>query len=368
MSWDDGDNFDDAVIELLGDVAPVVSSPNPSTQPAVSSPQPGVDPSQWYGSNPYDNQFSGPLDEPVVTLKDLHQGEAVLDDTRVMPQIESALSQHTPYRDPLIAQLERFAKAGQTAGGKSDEFYQYVEARRAEAQANNNLAEQVGNPASIVGKRLGGSVTVFPSATKGQSSVLSWQAEDDSETGPVTVTIGLATPLAVQGTPTSALRPYAYVVWGSYGFSANAELDVGRGLQFVVNASSMSISLGLDADAADSTDSANLFAYISFRPCVRTAQLMRSKYIDSLVTGAGGAQTIAVPNFANYLLPVQMSDTAGQVQLDFIDTKNVIRYSLQISNGSQGSEIPITSDIVSVKVTGLSAATQHVRLPFELSM
>jgi len=46
----------------------------------------------------------------------------------------------------------------------------------------------------------------------------------------------------------------------------------------------------------------------------------------------------------------------------------VSRYSLQISNGSQGSEIPITSDIVSVKVTGLSAATQHVRLPFELSM
>lgn len=296
-------------------------------------------------------------------------GHTVLDDSDIVyPQFENAYVKRSPYRDPLRAEMERYAQAAEGTGS-DDEFYQLLEARRERIKERNKAGRQVGNPPSAIEKRLGGNVVLTPDVGIVQKPVVLWEADDDGETGPVTVTLGLVNPLGIETQATSSIRPFAYLNWGTYGFFQQAEVDVGRGCQLTINASVVAIALALDGDtgALDAQNPANLAAFLSFRQCVRTAALIRTRYIDGLALSA--SQTVTVPPFCNNLLPVQMSDSpGGSLLLNFLDSKNAIRYALTITNGSQVAPIPLTSDIVSVQVTNQTANTQSVRLPFELSI
>jgi hypothetical protein len=287
----------------------------------------------------------------------------------IYPQIENVLLERNPYRDPFAGEMERYTRAGETPGGASDEFYQMLEARRERIKERNKGGKQVGNPPSAVEKRLGGNVTLTPDSNLVSKPVFLWEADDDAETGPCTVTFGMVTSPGIESGAVSALRPFAELFWGTYGNFLKAEVDIGRGTQLTVNASVVGVDLGLDAiSVADATNPVNMSAFLSFRQCVRTAKLMRTKYIDSQATGAGNAVKITVPPFANFVLPVQMSDLNGVVQFDAIDSSGTIRFSLSINNGIQITPIPLTADIVQIKITTTSATTQHVRVPFELSI
>lgn len=276
-----------------------------------------------------------------------------------MPEILNPVYPHR-YQDPLQAELERLHRAAQKSG-VNDEFYHMLEAHLDRVRKANSDAREVGNPPSATNQNLGGNVALTSDVVIVSKALASWTGTD-AESGPVTVTLGVITPLAVI---TVAVRPFAYVRWGSYGVNFNAEIDIGTGRQFTVNASMIEVEGALDALSASNTAQANLAASLSFRPMVRTSSLIRTKYADSLAQN--GTSTITVPPFAVGVLPVQMSDTAGQVQLDFYDTSNTIRYSILITNGSQVTPIPLTSDIVKVVLTNKTALTQQVRVPFELS-
>jgi hypothetical protein len=126
------------------------------------------------------------------------------------------------------------------------------------------------------------------------------------------------------------------------------------------------VDAALDAVTTSDPANINIQGALSFRPMIRTAPLIRSRYLDSMVQNV--AQTVVIPPFATGILPVQMSSLTGIVQLDFYDTTNTIRYSLQVSNAAQVTPIPLTTDMVKLVVTSTQAATQHVRLPFELSI
>ena len=282
-----------------------------------------------------------------------------------MVQVRSP-EQPAGYRDPLMAEFDTLRAAARRAG-VSDEFYQLVEAKLSRNQQQNAEAGFVGNPPSASGQILGNNVSLTSDLVIAIKPLVRWQGLE-TETMPVTAQIGLVTPLANNGS--LVVRPFVYVRFGTYGRNHLAEVDVGTGRQFTVNASMIEIEAALEAEATANAAQVNIGGCLSFRPAMRTSPLIRTRYIDSQAQGAGSAVTVTVPPFAVGLLPVQMSDgaTPGVVQLDFLDSANVIRYSLTIPNGSQTASIPLTGDIVQIKVTTTSVTTQHVRLPFELSI
>ncbi|MES2179849.1 MAG: hypothetical protein V4550_18455 [Gemmatimonadota bacterium] len=304
---------------------------------------------------------SSPFDDIAQELDD---GRSfVKEDEALQPEILDPIKP-SGYIDPLQDDIERFATAEKNAAVK-DEFYQHVEAEIERIRRINAASASIGNPPSATGKSpaLGSNASLTSDIVIVQDSVARWQGEDH-ETGPVTVTIGLVTPLV--STAGAVVRPFAIVHWGSYGNNFTAEIDIGTGRQFTINASMIEVLVALDALTASNTAQANMCANLSFRDMVRTSPLIRTRYIDSQAQNVPAS--IVVPPFASGILPVQMSDPGGSVQIDFIDTSNTIRYTLNIGNGTQISTIPLTSDIVKLNVTTTTMTTQHVRLPFELSI
>ncbi len=284
-------------------------------------------------------------------------------DGGVYPQIENRIRQGR-YKDELLDLMEKFTKANNIT---DDEFYTIMEGRKARLDQANQYAKQVGNPPTTGRTNFGGSWSPTPGSTVNLRTMAEWAADSDHENMPITITAGVVTPLKVNGA--TALRPYMVVNWGCFNTFPNVEVDIGRGVQLTVCGSSCSIDIGLDAlSAADSTNAAQLFAFIGFKPMVRTSPLIRTKYIDSLAQNA--TSTVQIPPFAVGLLPIQMADVAtpGKVQLDFYDSSTTIVYSLTINNGTQVSPIPLTSDVVQVIVTNKTATTQNIRLPFQLAI
>lgn len=136
-------------------------------------------------------------------------------------------------------------------------------------------------PPSVVGAVLGNVANL----TWGESKQLAQWSGPDADTRPLTVTIGLVE--LIWNTPAGVafggeFRPYATLLWGSGGFSYTAEVDLGRGAQWTVGASSAFLTLTLphstDEPAGVSIKVAGSFSY---QPCVRTAPLTRTVYIDS---------------------------------------------------------------------------------------
>lgn len=279
---------------------------------------------------------------------------------RVVPRIVVPEVRHE-YQDTIAHEYD-VLRQGVRSAGLPDEFYQLLETRLKRLEAINNEVAQVGNPRSAAGQRLGGTAILTSDVTVVSQPVVRWQGKDE-ETGPVVITAGPVTPIAVSG---EIVRPFLYVKWGTFGASFEAEVDIGTGRQFVVNASMVEVDVALDALAASNVAQANLGANLSFKALARTAHLIRTKYIDDLAQNA--SVLVTPPPFSVGLLPVQMSDVAGQIQVDFYDSSNTIRYTLLINNGSQVTPIPLSGDIAKIVVTNKTVNTQQVRLPFQLSI
>lgn len=297
---------------------------------------------------------------------ELSDGDSVVSDNEsLQAEILSPVRQSSNYQDDLQAEFARLRRGAEAAGrnGSRDEFYQQLETQLDRMRQLNAEAAGVGNPKSAADKALGGNATLTSAVVIRQASVLRWEGIDE-ENKPVTVTLCPVTPLAAGGT--LVVRPFAYIKWGTYGNIFLAEVDIGWGRQFTINASFVEVVVALDALTAANAAQANLAASMSFGTCVRTSALIRTRYIDSATQNT--PQTVVIPPFATGLLPVQMSDLSGSVQLDFYDSSNVIRYSLTVANGTQAGSIALTGDITKLVVTSTTGTTQHIRLPFELSI
>lgn len=287
-------------------------------------------------------------------------GDGTLLEPGPMPEIRDRLPSG-PLLDSFRAEVERLHQAA-LAAGITDEFYQLVRAQAERRHATNAAVARVGNPPSATDHNLGG-IATLQSDTKIVSQVAArWQGLD-AETGPIAITLGIVSPVPVAQL---VVRPFAYLRWGGFGNNFQAEVDIGTGRQLCVSGSSIEIDVALDALTASNQMQVTLAASLSFKPNVRTSSAIRTRYIDGLAQG--NTSNVVVPPFAVGILPVQMSDRAGAVQLDFVDSSNTIRYSLLVNNGSQVTPIPLTSDIVQVKVTNTTVNAQHIRLPFELSI
>lgn len=302
--------------------------------------------------------MSDVFDEIVNELQDGHT--FTTEDEAAVVQIRNVVPDRG-YQDPLQREILRMERGARDAG-TNDEFYAQVEAQISRMKEIVKQAGYVGNPPSAVGQPLGGNARLTSDVVINQKSVARWQGSD-GEVCPVTVNAGLVTPLLPGGS--LVVRPFIYVHWGAFGFNYVAEVDIGMGRQFTVNASMVEVAVALEALSAANAAEANMAATLSFKAPMRTSPLIRTRYLDSVAQNV--AQTVVIPPFAVGLLPVQMVDVGGTVTLDFYDSSNTLRYTLSVPNGSQVASIPLTGDIVRLIVKSTAATTQHIRLPFELS-
>lgn len=168
-------------------------------------------------------------------------------------------------------------------------------------------------PPSAVEAVLGNVATL----TWGESKQVAQWSGPDVDTRPLTVTIGVinldwATPAGVSFG--GEFRPYATLLWGSGGFSYTVEVDLAKGAQWTVGASSAFLTITLphstDEPAGLALKAAGSFSY---QPCMRTAPITRTVYINSPPLSNNAAQ---VPAFAKKVTVWRSNAKAGiQIEL-----------------------------------------------------
>lgn len=226
-------------------------------------------------------------------------------------------------------------------------------------------------PASAYKSLLGNQISVSSGEIK---DVARWVGSSSKEALPVTVTLGQVQPLTDAPLeafiPTAIFRPYAVIQWGTQAFMNKAEVDIGRGVQFTLGANTVIVQVAMaPVDSTfPATATMQLDGMLSFYTITRTTPLIRTSFIDYLASM--GSVDIAIPNFAVELLPVQMQDSAGSVQLDFLDvTKTYLISTITLPGpGTQITPIPLYDDAVFVRVTNTGPNTQSIRLPWSLGI
>ena len=225
-----------------------------------------------------------------------------------------------------------------------------------------------------------------PVVAKNETSIIRWDG-DENESLPCRVAISrlggganATWPLATDGTNSYSYRPFFHAFWGSGSRGQANEVwgDVGRGVQFTVNASHLYVNVGMDAFTATVAVGASvtyvagamyLSGNLGFFSGTSAAPVQRTIYIDELATSATSTQV--VPLFAQCLLPPQstaLATSSGEMKIDFQDIGGNTLYSLQFINGTVAAPIPIGNDVYQIKVTNVAGGTAGYRLVFQLDL
>ncbi len=98
---------------------------------------------------------------------------------------------------------------------------------------------------SVLRGLLGSQINMNPNLQP--ATVAYWVGNDESETLPVTVTFGTPQTLnQLQTINRLTARPYGIVQFGSRDMLLQAEVDIGRGTQFTVHGSSVTLQVAMD--------------------------------------------------------------------------------------------------------------------------
>lgn len=233
------------------------------------------------------------------------------------------------------------------------------------------------NPASVLHGTLGGQQDVLSGQ---QIQVCNWSGED-AEATPVTITLAPVQQVTPFTGGTQVIRPYGIIQFGSRGMSVKAEVDILKGCQLTVSASSVLVQVAMAPELGTSGPaSMKLAGMLSFFPCVRTAPVTRTRFIGivgdaTTYIAAGGTAQVDIPPFAKNVSIWRQSfgmlaPTLAGVQLDFQGADTLVEYFYTLAAGAfQMEPIPLSDDIVTIIVTNQSMTDPMVaRLIFELSL
>lgn len=199
--------------------------------------------------------------------------------------------------------------------------------------------------------------------------VARWDADNDFETRPVTISFQNLVNTIVNtnfGLTVNGLRPFGFVNFGTASASTPLYVDIGRGCQFTVGASSVQVSVGLDPCAASQSaiNTMQLSGMISFNPVVRTNPIYRTVYFDNLQTGA----EVTVPPFANRVW-IWVKDLTAAIRMTFLDSSSAAIYSFTLAAGAfMVTPVPLSSDAAFVEVDKTAGSDTQARLIFELGV
>jgi hypothetical protein len=230
-------------------------------------------------------------------------------------------------------------------------------------------------PPSVVGAILVNTILVTCGAPP--INAVMWTAHDDAECTTCNVTVQpLNLPkLKTQG---ALLRPFARVMWGVRGAQLSADVDVLRGCQLVVSASSVQVLVGLDKDISgnappppnpDYDPTMIIAAELSFTGGARQTPVTRTVWMDTV---NGAAITLfPIPPFAKRMIALTRGAavaTARQVVVEDIIGNS---YSIPVAASTQLlTPFDLPDDVVNVAQA--DAAGTHdvgpVAFIFELSL
>jgi hypothetical protein len=231
----------------------------------------------------------------------------------------------------------------------ADQLQHFANMRNLKQAMNNAKAPAVStNPASVLHGSLGNQVSV----TTGQRvQVVNWNG-DDSETTDLTVTLFPISRVSDVTQPIG-IRAFGIVQFGTRGSLATVEVDIGKGCQFTVSGSSITVQVALDTISVlppTITDTVFLSGMLSFKPILRTQQITRTLYAD--LTGSFG--TFQVPNFAKSV-SLWKEDYTAAILMEFLDSSGATRYKYTIAAGPSVGKlfepVPLGGDIYQIRLS-----------------
>jgi len=241
---------------------------------------------------------------------------------------------------------------------------------QAELQAAAPFART--NPVSVLQGILGGTANV----TQGTSvNIARWEGAD-AETTAVTVTLGpVETVPNLDGIDANTLfRPYGIIQWGTRGFPVTAQVDIGRGCQFTINASFVNLSLAMEANTALPNGFLGLTGLLSYQPCVRTQNLTRSLYVDGLANG-GTTTDLVIPRFAKQFtlwrsdarnaIGIVVEGYAGSFSTIYSFTRAA---AATVAETAAMTPLPLTGDSVYLRLTNAGSSSTNIVVVFDLAL
>lgn len=228
-----------------------------------------------------------------------------------------------------------------------DQLWQLQGAHHADLNAEAPFKRT--NPPSATKDILGSQATIFAGtglpATMPQLLEVARFDGDDADTLPITVTAFPVNFTPVAGLSGAIQQPFVRLRWGTRGYSASMDVDIGKGCQFTVNGSFASLSLGMDEVAGNPTNQ-QFVGMLSFRPCVRTTPMFRTIYTADVAATQLQAPATQVPVGAKKVW-IFASGTGIAFTADFTSTNATTqryRYT-QAAGGLMTQPIPLSDDI-----------------------
>ena len=218
-------------------------------------------------------------------------------------------------------------------------------------------------PPSASDAILGGQAT--PDSTKPVIEVIRWTGENIEATNVSIATGPVKAPPAFANSATTQ-RSFLSIIFGSYGYSYNAEIDIGPGQQFTVPCSFMSASIGVDKDGENGLTAGPLLsATLGFRDIMRTAPLTRTKYADLIPSGQ--VTTFVIPLFAKRFYVI-LTNTTATATCDLVSTTGGLVQRIPIAAATvQTVPFMLTPDTATLSITP-GVATTTIRVIFELEL
>lgn len=250
------------------------------------------------------------------------------------------------------------------SSGVGDSLTQKASLRQDKWQELNNVANfRRINPPSVLQGVIGGQqpieLTVDNYRNPPRPEVANWGG-DDSETLPVTVVFAPVQQVqnAIQQVE---LQPIGIVQFGTRGMAVRAEVDIGTGVQFTINASSVILQVTLETDpnfvfppGNNTLATARLSGMLSFYTTTHTNSITRTKLV---YPSAGPVATnVVVPPFSRNVYicrsTTATNPTGAALTLDFKNSQGFTVHTRFLAAGAYIDEpIPLGNSVVSIDVT-----------------
>jgi hypothetical protein len=201
--------------------------------------------------------------------------------------------------------------------------------------------------------------------------IASWTG-DNVDTTAVTCTFSVFDILDANNFNAGAIpsrRPFGVVNFG-VGGSSKVEVDIGHGCQLTVGGSAVFLSVGLD-NPPTGQSTMTLQGSLSFQATQKNIGLVRTRYIDGLVSGGGYGGNFdiqIVPKFARNVI-VWRSDPTQSMQLKFQDANLQNIYTQTFgANVLMTTPIDLSGDIELIQLVGGGLVGGNLRLIFGLGL
>lgn len=255
----------------------------------------------------------------------------------------------------------RIGPNGEVLGELDAEFYRR---ERKRAEDNELVPFRNINPSSADRGTLGNQITALPNQDTARAGelvqVVNWPG-DDREVCPVTVTLSpLELPEVTGFSTVGTIRPVARIQWGTRNAQFEVDVDIGTGITFTFNASSVYVSVYLD-EGSDTPcvlqGSLGFWAATPHNPPIRTA------YLDNI--GSGATEQKPRPKFGNRIVAFDRSDPNIKWVLTFrnLNSDNIGCVVISANQYLQ-SPIILGNDVVAIDCQNQGPAGQNARLIF----